>query len=385
MMLKYLPLLWSNLQRKRLRTWLTLASIVVAFLLFGILQTMRAALTGGADVAGADRLITMHKVSIIQSLPLSYLNRVRGIDGIRVATSLDWFGGVYQEDRNQIVAMAADPTVFFDVYPEYKLPEAQRAAWRADRTGAIVGHLLAERFGWKLGDTIPLRSNIYTTKDGGNVWDMKIVGIFDATNGDNSSIYFQYDYLNESRAFGHDQIGWIVIRVNDTARSAEIARKVDALFANSSTETKTSTEKAFAQGFANQMGNIGAIVTAVASAVFFTMLLVIANTMGQSVRERTNELAVMKTLGFSNGQVTTMVLAEALLITLLGAAIGLGIAALVSAGLGQAIQQFFPSLGMPASTYTIGAVLAVILGTLAGALPCAQAWQLKIVDALRKS
>lgn len=384
-MLKYLPLLWSNLQRKRLRTWLTLASIVVAFLLFGILQTMRTALTGGADVAGADRLITMHKVSIIQSLPLSYLNRVRGIDGIRVATSLDWFGGVYQEDRNQIVAMAADPTVFFDVYPEYKLPEEQRAAWRADRTGAIVGHLLAERFGWKLGDTIPLRSNIYTTKDGGNVWDMKIVGIFDATNGDNSSLYFQYDYLNESRAFGRDQIGWIVIRVNDTARSAEIAGKVDALFANSSTETKTSTEKAFAQSFANQMGNIGAIVTAVASAVFFTMLLVIANTMGQSVRERTNELAVMKTLGFSNGQVTTMVLAEALLITLLGAAIGLGIAALVSAGLGQAIQQFFPSLGMPASTYTIGAVIAVILGTLAGALPCAQAWQLKIVDALRKS
>lgn len=384
-MLKYLPLLWSNLQRKRLRTWLTLASIVVAFLLFGILQTMRTALTGGADVAGADRLITMHKVSIIQSLPLSYLNRVRGIDGIRVATSLDWFGGVYQEDRNQIVAMAADPTVFFDVYPEYKLPEEQRAAWRADRTGAIVGHLLAERFGWKLGDTIPLRSNIYTTKDGGNVWDMKIVGIFDATNGDNSSLYFQYDYLNESRAFGRDQIGWIVIRVNDTARSAEIAGKVDALFANSSTETKTSTEKAFAQSFANQMGNIGAIVTAVASAVFFTMLLVIANTMGQSVRERTNELAVMKTLGFSNGQVTTMVLAEALLITLLGAAIGLGIAALVSAGLGQAIQQFFPSLGMPTSTYTIGAVIAVILGTLAGALPCAQAWQLKIVDALRKS
>lgn len=383
--MKYLPLLWSNLQRKRLRTWLTLASIVVAFLLFGILQTMRAALTGGANVAGADRLVTIHKVSIIQALPASYLNRVRGIDGIRVATSHDWFGGVYQEDRNQIVAMTADPNVFFDVYPEYKLPEEQRAAWRADRTGAIVGHVIAKRFGWKVGDTIPLRSNIYTTSDGGNVWDLKIVGIFDATNGDNSSVYFQYDYLNESRALGRDEIGWIVIRVKDTGRSEEIARKVDALFANSSTETKTSTEKAFAQSFANQMGNIGAIVTAVASAVFFTMLLVIANTMGQSVRERTNELAVMKTLGFSNLQVTSMVLAEALLITLLGAAIGLGIAALASAGLGQAMQQFFPALGMPTTTYTIGMAIAVVLGALAGALPCAQAWQLKIVDALRKA
>lgn len=383
--MKYLPLLWSNLQRKRLRTWLTLASIVVAFLLFGILQTMRAALTGGADVAGADRLVTLHKVSIIQSLPMSYLNRIRGIDGIRVATSHDWFGGIYQEDRNQIVAMTADPTLFFDVYPEYKLPEAQRAAWRADRTGAIVSPALAKRFSWKIGDTIPLRSNIYTTSNGGNVWDLKIVGIYDATNGDTSTLYFHYDYLNESRSFGRDQIGWVVIRVNDTARTAEIARKVDALFANSSTETKTSTEKAFAQSFANQMGNIGAIVTAVASAVFFTMLLVIANTMGQSVRERTNELAVMKTLGFSNGQVTTMVMGEALLITLLGAAIGLGIATLASAGLGQAMQQFFPALGMPTNTYTIGAAIAVVLGTLAGALPCAQAWQLKIVDALRKA
>lgn len=382
---KYFPLLWSNLQRKRLRTWLTLASIVVAFLLFGILQTMRAALTGGADLAGADRLVTIHKVSIIQSLPRSYLNRVRSIDGVRIATSHDWFGGIYQEDRNQVVAMTADPKDFFDVYPEYKLPEEQRAAWRADRTGAIVGHLLAERFGWKVGDTIPLRSNIYTTADGGNVWNLKIVGIFNAVNGDNSSLYFQYDYLNESRSFGRDQIGWIVIRVSDTDRSAEIARKVDALFANSSTETKTSTEKAFVQSFANQMGNIGAMVTAVASAVFFTMLLVIANTMGQSVRERTNELAVMKTLGFSSFNVTAMVLCEALLITLLGAAIGLGIASLASAGLGQAMQQFFPSLGMPASTFAIGAVIALILGTLAGALPCAQAWQLKIVDALRKA
>lgn len=383
--MKYLSLLWSNLQRKRLRTWLTLASIVVAFLLFGILQTMRAALTGGADVAGADRLVTMNKLSIIQPLPLSYLNRVRAIDGVRVAMSHDWFGGIYQDDRNQIVAMTADPKLFFEVYSEYKLPEEQRAAWRADRTGAIVGPVIAKRFGWKVGDTIPLRSNIYTRSDGSSVWDMKIVGIYETSNGDNSSLYFQYDYLNESRSFGRDQIGWIAIRVSDTGHFTEIARKIDAMFANSSAETKTSTEKAFIQGFANQMGNIGAIVTAVASAVFFTMLLVIANTMGQSVRERTSELAVMKTLGFSNGQVTTMVLAEALLITVLGAAIGLGVAALASAGLGQSMQQYFPALGMPVRTYTIGAAIAIVLGAFAAALPCAQAWQLKIVDALRKS
>jgi putative ABC transport system permease protein len=383
--MKFLPLLWSNLQRKRLRTWLTLASIVVAFLLFGILQTMRAALTGGADLAGVDRLVTINKVTLIQPLPQSYLNRVRSVEGVRIAMAQNWFGGIYQEDRNQIAAMTADANLFFDVYPEYSLPEAQRAAFQSDRTAAIVGSAIAERFGWKVGDTIPLRSNIFTKTDGSTVWDMKIVGIYTASNGDNSSLYFHYDYLNESRSFGRDEIGMIVMRIADPARSAEIARKVDAQFANSSTETKTSTEKAFVQSFANQMGSIGTIVTAVASAVFFTMLLVIANTMGQSVRERTNELAVMKTLGFSSFQVTAMVLAEALLLTVLGAVIGLGIAAMVAMGLGQAIQQFFPTLGMPANTYVIGAVLAVGLGALAGALPCAQAWQLKIVDALRKA
>lgn len=381
--MKYLHLLWANLYRKPLRTGLTLASIIVAFLLFGILQTLRMALTGGADLAGVDRLVTIHKVSIIQSLPQSYLNRVRGVEGVRVAMAHNWFGGVYKEDRNQVVAMTADPVVFFDVYPEVKLPEAQKAAWRADRTAAIVGKVVADRFGWKVGDTIPLRSNIYTKKGGGNVWDLKIVGIYDG--GDNQTVYFHYDYLNESRTFGKDDIGWIVTRLKDPDQAPDIARRIDALFANSSTETKTSTERAFAQSFANQMGNIGAIVTAVASAVFFTMLLVIANTLGQSVRERTNELAVMKTLGFSSMQVMLLVLAEALLITLLGAAIGLLLATGASVGLAKAVQSFFPALGMPPNTWLIGIAVALVLGALAGALPCMQAWQLKIVDALRKA
>lgn len=385
-MFKFLPLLWANLQRKRLRTWLTLASIVVAFLLFAVLQTMRAALTGGANLAGVDRLMTIHRVSLIQPLPSSYLNRVRSIEGVRVATSLNWFGGVYKEDRNQIPAMTVDPETFFEVYPEYQLTDAERAAFKADRTAVIVGEMVAQRFGWKVGDTLPMRSNIYTNTNGTNVWDMKVVGIYKTTNNsDNQSVYFHYDYLNEARTFGKDDIGWIVTRVANPDASADIARKIDALFANSSTETKTSTEKAFIQGFANQMGNIGAIVTAVASAVFFTLLLVIANTISQSVRERTNELAVMKTLGFSSFNVTAMVLAEALLLTLLGAAIGLGIGALAAKGLAAALAQFFPALGMPPSTFIIGAAIAVILGFIAGALPSAQAWQLKIVDALRKA
>ena len=383
--MKYFPFLWASLGRKRLRTTLTLASIVIAFLLYGMLQTLNLALTGSSNLAGVDRLITMHKVSLIQPLPASYLNRIRGVAGVRDASPQNWFGGIYQDDRNQIPALAVDPEKFLEMYPEYTLAPEQRAAWFEDRTGAIVGKVLAERFGWKVGDTIPLRSNIYTKPDGGIVWDLKISGIYSGSNGDNASLYFHYKYLDESRAFGKGTIGLALLRIADPDRAPEISRTIDAMFANSAAETKTSTEKAFIQGFANQMGNIGAIVTAVATAVFFTMLLVTANTMAQSVRERTNELAVMKTLGFSSFSVTAMVMGEALLITILGAAAGLALSGLASQALGQTIQQYFPSLGMPADTYVKGVLLAVVLGALSGALPCAQAWQLKIVDALRKN
>lgn len=383
-MFKYLPLLWANLRRKPLRTGLTLASIIVAFLLFGLMQTFRSALTGSPELAGVDRLVTMSKVSIIQPLPQAYLTRISGVAGVKVASSHDWFGGIYKDDRNQIAAMAVEPKKFFDLYTEYQLPPEQKEAWIKDRGSAIVGSVIAERFGWKVGDTVPLRSNIYTKTDGGNTWPLKVAGIYTATNGDNQSIYLHYEYFNEARAQGRDSIGWVVMRIAEPDRSADIARTVDAMFLNSSNETKTATEKAFIQGFANQMGNIGALLTAIATAVFFTMLLVTANTMGQSIRERLNEIAVMKTLGFSSFGVTAMVVGEALLVTLIGGAIGLGLAALLAKGLGTALQQFFPVLGMPASAYVVGGILIVVLGGLAAALPSVQAGRLKIVDALRK-
>ena len=383
--MKYLPLLWANLQRKRMRTSLTLASIVIAFLLFGMLRTLQAALTGGADLAGVDRLMTIHKVALINPLPMAYANRVRAVPGVRAVGWQNWFGGIYQDDRNQITTFAVDVPTFFDLYTEYRLTDAQRKAWEDDRAGAIVGKAVAERFGWKVGDKIPLRSNIWTQKNGSTSWDLNISAIFDASNGDNSSVYFHYDYFNESRSFGKDTIGLVNVRIKDPQQAGEIARTIDAMFANSSTETKTSTEKAFIQGFANQMGNIGALVSAVAIAVFFTMLLVTANTMGQSIRERISEIGVMKTLGFSGLTVTSLVFAESLLITAIGGAIGLALAAMASSGLAQALQQYFPTLGVPAGTYLIGSVLIVVLGGLAAAIPCAQAWRLKIVDALRKN
>ncbi len=382
--MKYLHLLWANLGRKKLRTSLTLASIIVAFLLFGILQTMKAALTGGAELAGADRLITMNKVTFVQPLPESYLTRVRGVEGVKVATPYSWFGGVYQDDRNQVFTFAVDPETFLQVYPEYELTDEERRAWINDRAGAIVGKTTAERFGWKVGDTVPIRSNIYTNQDGTQIWEMNIRGIFAAQN-DSTSLFFHNKYLDEARTFGQGTIGMIVLRVDDPNRSVEIADRIDAMFANSASETKTDNEKAFMQAWANQMGNIGALVAAVASAVFFTLLLVIANTMGQSVRERTNELAVMKTIGFDRGAVTGLVLAESMLLTILGAAIGLALASVAAIGLGAMLAQYFPALGMPPSAFIWGAILAIVLGAIASALPAVQAWQLRIVDALRRT
>lgn len=383
-MFKYLPLLWANLRRRPLRMGLTLASIIVAFLLFGLMQTLRIALTGSPELAGVDRLVTMHKVSLIQSMPHAYLNRIRGVRGVKAAMPLAWFGGIYQDDRNQIAAMAVEAESFFQVYPDYRLAPEQKACWLGDRTGAIVGSGVAKAHGWKIGDNVPLRSNIWTRADGTSGWPVKICGIYQADNGDNQSVYLHYEYLNESRTLDRDRIGWVSVRVDDPQRSAELAHTIDALFANSATETKTATERAFMQGFANQMGNIGALLTAVAAAVFFTMLLVTANTMAQSIRERINEIAVMKTLGFSNASVTTLVFAEALLLTALGGAIGLGLAALVSKGIGTALQQFFPTLGMPPSAFVIGAALIAVLGSIAAAMPSVQAGRMKIVDALRK-
>lgn len=385
-MWKLLPLLFANLQRRRVRTFLTIASVATAFLLFGLLQALRYALLGGVEMAGADRLMTMHKVSFIQSLPRSYLNRIRGVEGVRAATALEWFGGTYQTERNQIPAQVADPETLFDVYPEVVLGARQRQAWIDEPTGALVGEALARSNGWKLGDRIPLRSNIYRKRDGGDTWELVISGIYGMKNGgDTGGLFLHYSYFNESLGFGRDRAGWVVLRVRDPARMSEIARRIDAMFANSNTETKTDNERAFVQGFINQVGNVGAIITAIVSAVFFTMLLVTANTMAQSIRERTSELAVMKTLGFTGQQVLTLVLAESLLITLLGGITGMLLATVASNAARHSMQQYLPLLMITTEAYALAAACMLALGLLAGATPAWQALRLNITTALRRS
>lgn len=383
---RMLPLLWANLRRRRVRTLLTIASVAVAFLLFGLLEALRYAIEGGVEMAGADRMLTMHKISFTIPLPGSYLNRVRSVDGVRVAMAMGWFGGVYQDDRNQIVAQVVDPEQFFEIYPEVVLGAAQREAWRRERTGAIVGRTLAAANGWRVGQRIPLRSNIYRKVGGGDTWELLITGIYDiANNGDTNGLFLRYDYFNESVAFNRDMVGWIIARVRDPARMRGIARQIDAMFANSNYETKTDDERAFVQGFINQVGNVGAIISGILSAVFFTMLLVTANTMAQAIRERTAELAVMKTLGYSGAQMLTLVLAESLLLTTLGGGLGLLLAGAFIEGARAALAQYLPLFELTGSAVTTGIGAMVLLGLVSGAAPAWQAWRLNIVAALRRS
>jgi putative ABC transport system permease protein len=381
-MLKFLPLFFSNLGRKPVRTGLALASIVVAFLLFGLLKTLQGALEFSVDLAGVDRLVTMHRMSLIQLFPRSYLNRIDAVDGVVAAVSFNWHGGIYQDD--QIATQSTDPERFFEVYPEYKLPEEQKADWIADRGSMIVGPAVAERYGWQLGDTVPINSEFYTRTDGSNTWDFRIAGIFDADNGDNSSVYFHWDYLNQS--IGEPNlIGFVILRVADPEQLRAVAGRIDAQFANSPAETKSDTERAFIQGFANQMGDIGAIVTAVVSAAFFTILLVSGNTMAQSVRERTSEFAVLKTLGFRGAGIAAMVLAEAFAITAVGGAIGMLLAVASARSMSAALQQYFPVIGVPPGAFVTGAILVVVLALLSALLPSLEAGRLKITAALRKT
>jgi len=347
---------------------------------------MQGALEMGADLAGIDRLATMHKVSLIQQFPLSYLNRIRAVDGVVAATPFNWFGGIYQDERNQLSAMTTEPAAFFEVYDEYAMPPEQRADWVADRASMVAGKTLAERYGWRVGETIPVRSSFYRKRDGSDTWDLRLAGIFDSANGDNSSLYLHYDYLNESLGpnGGRDFIGWVILKIASPDEGPQISTRIDSLFANSPAETKTSTERAAVQNFANQMGDIATIVTAVATAVFFTMLLVTGNTMAQSVRERVNEIAVLKTLGYSKHTIAGLVVTESFLITAIGGAIGLGLAALMADSIGELLAAFFPVIGIPASAYAAGAVLIVVLSLLAAVLPSLEASRLKITDALRK-
>lgn len=384
--MKYLHLIWAALMRRKARTIFTMLSVLAAFLLFGLLDSVRTAFAdAGNTVNGVNRLVTISKVSFTVQLPESLLTRIQAVPGVDEVAYANWFGGVYRDPKNFFPNEAVSDN-FFDVYSEFVLPPDQARTFRDTRTGAIVGAALAKTYGWKIGDKIPLQATIFPQKNGDNTWTLDLVGIYHASNkkqvAQENVLFFNWKYFDEARQFGNGRIGWYIEKLADPNQADRVARAIDALSANSDHETKTETENAFNVAFVKQFADIGLIVSAIMAAVFFTLILLTGNTMAQAVRERIPELAVLKTIGFSNRSVLSLVLAESVLLVLIGGVIGMAAAAIVVGGVKAAMGASLPMADVDGGIWLAAIVLMIAIGLVVGVLPAMRGMRLKIVDAL---
>ena len=374
----------ANLGRKKTRLVLTLLSIVTAFLLFGLLQAVNVLFSAGADFVGATRLVTQARVSFTQSLPMRLLPQIESVPGVDKVMWQQWFGAVWQENT-QLIFFATDSARLHEVYPEYIMPDSQWKAFADTRTGMIVGRQLANQYGWKIGDKVPIASNIFPQQDGSKAWTFDLVGIYDGKDEEwqrSTNVgWINYGYFDEANQFGKGRAGTFTIKLTDPDRAAEVASTIDRMFENSSDETKTQTEKDFNIGFFKQIGDIGLIVRWILFAVFFTLLLVVGNTIAQSVRERVPELAILKTLGFSDRSVLAFVLAEAAALCIIGGLLGLAVATPLGVGITKATGGNLP-VAVDGRVWLTGAVAIVLLSLAVGLLPALRAARLTIVDAL---
>lgn len=384
--MKYLHLIWAALFRRKSRTILTLVSIVAAFLLFGLLDAVRISFEqAGQSATGAERLQTGSRLSFIQTLPLSLESRIAAVDGVESVTYANWFGGAYQDPHNQVFSFAVAPN-YIDMYPEIAIAPEQREAFDKTPNGAVAGAVLAQKYGWKIGDKIPLQSTIFPNKEGSKNWSFDLVGIIHS-NDENNSWYDQMFLLHwkkfdETTPYNRGTVGWYVARVADANQADRVARAIDALSVNSDHETKTQTEQAAMASWMKQVADIGLIVTSIMGAVFFTLLLLTGNTMMQAVRERTSELAVLKTIGFSNVSVLGLVLAESILLLLLGGLIGIGLVSILAPVITANSNGMLNLPTVGASSWLLGIALMLAIGLVIGALPALRAMRLNIVDAL---
>ena len=381
-LVKFFPLMLANLSKNKLRTGFTFGSIFFALVLFGTLSAVKNAFAGGADGSGTSRLRMIHKVSVVEALPVRHYQRVLATEGVARVAYVSWFGGVYQDPGNFFVQLAVSDA-FLDLHPEYVVSAAHRERWRATRTGTIVGRTLAERFGWQVGDRIPITEALYQQHDGSTAWEFTIEGFFDGNDAgvDESQMFFHHEYLEESSPWADGEVRWFEIGTEPGADPPAIAARLDDLFATSDAPTKTSTEGAFLQGFANQVGDTALIITSVVGVTFFVLLLVVANAIAYSVRERLPELAVLKALGFTDLRIALIVIGECTLLCATAGGLGL-CAALV------AVQFGVPSLGMT-SVFRItpdnvaqALLLVVALALVSGAAPALSAFKVRVADAL---
>jgi putative ABC transport system permease protein len=382
--MKFSHLIFANLFRKKVRLLLTIGSFAVALFLFAFLSVVKDAFGRGADVAGADRLVIINRVSIIQPLPLSYRDKILRIQGIKAITHNNWFGGVYQEEKNFFPQFVIDVENQRKVIPELIVPDDQWANFVKDRQGAIAGASLAKRFGWKIGDRIPIKNALF---GGAATWDFNLDGIYHGKQpqDDESQFWFQWDYFEERMPQSFKgNAGWYVLKLDQPDDAPRVAKAIDDMFANSPYETKTETESAFAAGWVKQFGNIEFLILSIGAVVFFTLLLVTGNTMAISVRERTAELAVLKAIGFTDRSVLFFVLSEALLIALFGGLIGLALAIFAVPLIATALNGLLPNLILSYTILASGLAFALIVGAASGLLPGIGAMRMRVVDALRR-
>ncbi len=381
-------LIRKNLFRRKLRAILMIVSILIAFAIFGVLVSFERAFNAGEEVAADDRLVVVNKINFTQPLPIAYYNRVAGVEGVKRVAHLNWFGGYYQDPKNFLIVMAVEPQSYMDVYGSDVdiAPEAQQRFLR-ERTGALVGEAMAAKWGWKVGDRVPIASNIFSQKSGARSWDFEIVGILKPKKPrvDTNFMVFQYAYFDETRSFGKDMIGWMVLQTSSAQKNDEVAKTIDTMFANSMYETNTDTEKAFNKAFVAQLGNIALIVGLVVGAAFVTILMIVGNTMALSIRERTKEIAVLKTLGFPSPRILKLVLGESVLLALIGGIPGLAIAALVTQMLRDSPQNFVPKISVTPGIALAALALMLALGLVTGLIPAVNAMRLKIATALGRS
>jgi putative ABC transport system permease protein len=375
----------KNLFRRKLRAILMIVSILVAFLIFGVLAGVYASFTAGEDRAAADRLVVVNKLNFTQPLPIAYYNRVRSVAGVRQVTHANWFGGYYQDPKNFLIVMAVDPETYTDIFSrDFDFAPEARQAFIRTRTGAVVGETMARKWGWKVGDRVPIASNIFSQRNGSHTWDFDIVGIFTGKTPqiDTNLLFFQYDYFDETRSFGKDSIGWLVLQTANPADNDRVAKAIDAMFVNSTAETATDTEKAFNKAFAAQFGNIALIVILVVGAAFVTILMIVGNTMALTIRERTREIGVLKTLGFTGGRILRLVLGESVLLALLGGLPGLALAAFATALLRPSVSNLLPGFALTGDIVAEAIGLMLALGLITGIIPALSAMRLKIANAL---
>jgi putative ABC transport system permease protein len=383
----YLRLVFKNIFRHRLRSLLTIVGLVVAILAFGLLQTVVNAWYAGADMASANRLITRNATSLVFPMPAYYRDRIKAIDGVTAVAISNWFGGVYKDQsfKNFFATFAVDHDVYFDLYPEFKVKPDELLAFKKDQRGCMVGRLIADQHGFKVGDVIPMTSPIY----GGGTWEFTVRGIYEPKDETTVTrqLYFHWDYLNEQmkKRFPKraEYAGVFVVQIADGSRAAEISQAIDKEFKNSLAETLTETEKAFSLGFVAQTEAIVTAVKIVSFVVIVIIFAVVANTMAMTARERLAEYATLKALGFPPIFVALLIMGESVMISALGGCIGIGLTFPVAAGFKSAMGSMFPVFYVTGQTVALQVLAAASVGILAGIVPSIRAANVKIVEGLR--